>query len=175
MTETILAIIQYTIPSIIVFLTAYFFFRSQSNKEIALKEYELKKEGQQTTLPLRLQAYERLSIFLERTHFNNLIPRIRDNSMSAQDLHYEAIAHIKMEYEHNISQQIYVSSELWRLIHICKDELIKTTNLVAAGLSEDASGTDFSKALFQYIMDSDTDLPNDKVLAYLKNEVRSLY
>lgn len=175
MTETLLNIVQYTIPSLIVFLTAYFFFRSQTNKEMGLKQYELRKESQKTTLPLRLQAYERLSIFLERTHFNNLIPRVRDSSMSAKELQYEIISNIKMEYEHNISQQIYVSSELWRLIHICRDELIKTANLVGASLNKDASGTDFSKALFQYIIESDTDLPNEKVLDYLKNEVRSLY
>ncbi len=175
MTDTLLNILQYTVPALLVFITVYFVFRNQSKKEIALKEYELRKMWQKNTLPLRLQAYERLALLLERIHFSNLIPRVRRQDMTVRELRQEMISQIKMEYEHNLAQQIYVSGELWHLVTLCKDELIKTINLVASGMPQDESGSEFSKALFRFILENEEDLPNERVLAYLKNEVKSLF
>ena len=104
MSDTIINILLYTIPAILVLAAAYFILQNQSKKEIALKEIDLRKSTQKNTLPLRLQAYERLALLLERIHFNSLIPRIRQPGMTVRDLQREMINQIKMEYEHNLAQ-----------------------------------------------------------------------
>lgn len=165
-----LNLILYSVPALIVMGTAYLILQQQArqSREAAAIEWRAQRGNQ--TLPIRLQAYERLALFLERSDFNSLIPRVRDADMTAQELQYALITSIRSEYEHNLTQQIYVSAQLWRSIVICKDELIKTINLIGATLPEDATANTLSRALFQFVIDSDEPMPSQKVLSYLKQE-----
>lgn len=170
-----LDLILYSVPALIVMGTAYLILQQQAkqNREAATIEWRSQRGSQ--TLPIRLQAYERLALFLERADFNSLIPRVRDADMTAQELQYALITSIRSEYEHNLTQQIYVSPQLWRSVVICKDELIKTINLVGATLKEDASANDLSRALFQFVIDSEEPLPTQQVLAILKQEAAKYF
>lgn len=165
-----LELVLYSVPALLVMGTAYLVLQQQGKQQNEKIQLELRAQQGHHTLPIRLQAYERLALFLERSEFNNLIPRIRDADMTASELQYALITAIRSEYEHNLTQQIYVSANLWRSIAICKDEMIKTINLVAATMKEDATGNDLSRALFQYVIDSEEPMPTQKVLAYLKQE-----
>ena len=175
MGETLLEILKYTLPAIIVLITAYLMIRSFMNKEYHLRQIELKFANKKETLPVRLHAYERMALFLERISFNNLIHRVRSSEMSAKDLQLAMIQNIREEFEHNLSQQIYVSSDLWNLITLCKDEMIKTINLVTASLPPDSNSIVLSKALFEYLMESEQVLPTQKALDAIKDEVKNIY
>lgn len=173
--ETLVQLALFTIPAVVVLITAYLVLHSQHKKDITLKQLELRQQQDRSVRPIRLQAYERLALFLERCHFSNLIPRVRSSDMTARELQYAMLTAIRGEYEHNLTQQVYVSGQLWRNIVLCKDELIKIINLVTASMPTDATGNDLSRALFQHIIDSEEPLPSEAVLAFLKEEVKTLF
>src|SRR6187399_2152934 len=126
----ILEILKYTLPALIVFLTAYFLLTRYMNKDAGLKAIELKMKRDKEIIMLRLQAYERLALFLERMNPASIVSRVRTPDMLANELQYAMVKTIREEYEHNLSQQVYISSNTWGLIVAAKDEIIKTINLI---------------------------------------------
>lgn len=96
---------------------------------------------------MRLQAYERLTLFIERIALNNLLPRIRKAEMTVSDFRTALISNIRMEYEHNLSQQIYVSNDSWAMIRAAKEEIISMINQQSLELRPDASSIELSKKL----------------------------
>src|SRR5688500_18713150 len=116
MRNEFLELLKYTVPALVVFLTAFMVLYIFMKKEYRLKSMELRMANRKDVLPMRFNAFERLSLFLERISFSNLLPRIRKADMTSTELHYAIISNIRMEFEHNISQQIYVSPQLWDMI-----------------------------------------------------------
>lgn len=146
--STILEIIKITVPALIVFLTVRSLLRAHFNKEYQLKVLDQSQKNQDTTLPLKLQAYERLSLFCERIAVPNLLFRIRQEGMSAQALRMQVLLAIQQEYEHNITQQVYVSPQLWEIIKIARDDSVNTISLAMDSIQADGSG----KALVEAAM-----------------------
>lgn len=175
MTESILEILKYTLPSVIVFLTAFFVLKSFFNNEMKKLEQQIRNESRKDTLPLRLQAYERLSVFLERISPVNLIPRTIQPGMNAQMLKQALVQAVRMEYEHNVSQQIYVSTNVWRTVSIVKDEIIKDINVLSASLPPDAPAKELSKRILEHYLESEHVLPTQQALDLLKVEVKKLF
>ncbi len=175
MTESILEILKYVLPSIIVFLTAFFVLKSFFNNEMKKLEQQIRSESRKDTLPLRLQAYERLSVFLERISPVNLIPRTIQPGMNAQMLKQALVQAVRMEYEHNVSQQIYVSTNVWRTVSIVKDEIIKDINVLSASLPPDAPAKELSKRILEHYLESEHVLPTQQALDLLKVEVKKLF
>ena len=103
-----LEILKYTIPSLVVLTSCYLIVRKFLVSEMQRKQLALFKDTQDITMRLRLQAYERLIVFLERISPRLLIPRVYDPSMTARDLQQAMTFNISAEFEHNLSQQIYV-------------------------------------------------------------------
>ncbi|GIV33695.1 MAG: hypothetical protein KatS3mg031_1230 [Chitinophagales bacterium] len=175
MTETILEILKYVLPSLIVFLTAFYLIKTFFNNELRKLEHRLRTETRKDTLPLRLQAYERLSLFMERISPANLILRVLQPGMTAQAFQQALIQTIRVEYEHNVSQQIYVSSAIWRSVSLVKDELIRNINLISAAVAPDAPAKDLSKKILEYYLESQEALPMQQVQDMIKQEVRRLF
>lgn len=175
MQEAIFEILKITIPSLIVFLTAFLVVRSYARKEYEVRKLEYGQSHQKDIIPLRLQAYERLSLFLERIAPNNLIQRVRQSEMNAQQLQIQLIASIRGEYEHNLSQQIYVSSQTWDSVVLVKDDITKTINIIATSMPPTASSLDLSRAILDYYIKSNDILPNQRALDILKAEVQKTF
>ena len=175
MIENILEILKYVLPSIIVFLTAFFVLKSFFNNEMKKLEQQLRTESRKDTLPLRLQAYERLSVFLERISPVNLIPRTVQSGMNAQMLKQALTQSVRMEFEHNVSQQIYVSTNVWRTVTFVKDEMIRDINLLSASLPPDAPAKDLSKRILEHYLESEDVLPTQQALDLIKQEVKKLF
>lgn len=171
----ILDILKYTLPALIVFLTAYFLVTNYMKKEAAEKAIELKMKRDKEIVMLRLQAYERLALFLERVNPFGLVTRVRTADMLGQELQYAMVRSIREEFEHNLSQQIYISSNTWQLIVASKDETIKTINLLGSQLPADASSAMFINHLFNGIANANAQLPTEQALEYLKAECRELF
>lgn len=175
MPETLLEILKYVLPSLVVFLTAFFVTKSFYNNEMKKLEQQLRTESRKDTLPLRLQAYERLAVFLERISPNNLIPRIVEPGMNAQLLRQTLLLAVRMEYEHNLSQQIYVSASVWRSITLVKDELIRDINLLCAAVPPDTPAIELSKRILEHYLESEHTLPMQHALDMVKQEVKKLF
>lgn len=175
MGDIILEIVKNILPAIAVMLITYLVMKSFLEREVKLKKIDVQARHNDTVVPIRLQAYERISLMLERANFNNLIPRVRQTEMNAKEMQFAMVSNIRMEYEHNLTQQIYVSVELWRIVVFSKDETIKIINLVSATMPTDASGNDLSRAILHHVMESEEPTPALKVIEYLKEEVKTLF
>ena len=174
MSETLLEILKYTLPSLVVFVAVYFALRSYMKSLIERERIQITHQNSKSLLPIQLQAYERLALFLERISPNNLIVRENQSGMSVSQLQFALISSVRAEFDHNISQQIYVSPRAWSTAVTVTDEVVKVINLVSASLSEDATGRELANAILQYYINSERPFPNQVGIDIVKNEVRKL-
>ncbi|MBQ9417807.1 MAG: hypothetical protein IJU19_04420 [Bacteroidales bacterium] len=137
---------------------------------------QLKMEERGATLrvvtPLRLQAYERMALFLERMMPSSLVLRCYQPGMDLKQLQGVMTKSIRDEWEHNLSQQVYLSPELWMRIREAKDEMINLVNSSAVGLAEVNDPTRLAATVFASVADHS---PADKALDAMHAELRELY
>ncbi len=170
-----LEILKYTLPAFITFLTAYVILKVFLTAEKEQRELEVRATHYKESLPIRLQAFERLAIFLERITPTSLLQRVNKPGMSALDLQKTLIASIRLEFEHNLSQQIYISPEAWGMIVQVKEEMVGIINKVGSTIPDIATGKDLSRAILEYFINNDQVMPTQKALDTLKTEVRKIY
>jgi len=145
----IFEILKYILPSVVVFFTAYYLLRLHTNTDLEKAKYELYLKNQKILIPIRLQAYERMILFLERISPEALISRLSNSQMTVSQLHSLLLQTIRSEYSHNLSQQLYLSSQAWTAIAGAKENVIKAINLTAANLAPEATALDLSKKLIE--------------------------
>jgi hypothetical protein len=125
-------------------------------------------------LPIRLQAYERICLFLERITPNNLIIRLNQSNFSAREFQQVLLSEIRQEYNHNITQQVYVSEEVWELVASAKEGVISTINQAAESIEDDAKSIDLAKKIFEITMEKKTD-PTAYALAKVTEEITHFF
>jgi len=104
---------NYVLPAVVVFFTAWYILREFFKQEERKRQLRLLEEKQKLSLPVRLQAYERIVLFLERISPGNLVMRVHKPEMKVKQFQQMLIKTIRDEYDHNLSQQLYVSHEAW--------------------------------------------------------------
>ena len=164
----ILEILAYTLPSIITGAVAYYLFNSYFKDQQNTRRWLLQKENQKNSLPLRLQAYERMALFLERINPSNLLIRITPYSSDKNQYENLIIEHINQEYEHNITQQIYVTDECWTLIQTAKNTTIQNIRKTNRKEKVD-SANKLREAILRDLLESQS--PSTIALSFLKDEV----
>lgn len=110
------------------------------------------------TIKLRLQAYERLTLYTERSGLKNLVSRLHGENMSARDLQIALVQTLNSEYEYNVSQQIYISTDLWKAITKLRDQNIFIINQIAAAMPVNASSMDLSRAILEYTANNNAEI-----------------
>ena len=161
------------VPTGIVALVTYYTVKVFIEKDHQANYAKLRINSNGITLPLRLQAYERMALFLERMAPNNLILRLNNGELSALELQALMIEEIRQEYNHNVSQQIYMSEEAWQAVVQAKEEMIALINNSSDGLDKDAPAIELAKSIFQNVIDSNNDIVTER-LKQVKAEVRDL-
>jgi len=161
---------RFVFPSLLILIAVYFMMSSYFDNEDRRRRAELRAQNQRQALPLRLQAYERLALFLERISPNSLVVRVKSGSLSNAEYLLLLQKSIRDEYEHNLSQQIYVSDEVWDYVTTAKSATVSLLNTVSAQLDPEASGAELSKALLGAAMEL-KQLPTQAALKHLKAEV----
>ncbi len=167
--EALFEVLKYVLPSLVVFATVYLVIKSFFEHQIQQKEQELKSIRKQDLTPLRLQAYERLVLFLERITPHSLLPRTPQNEMNAGMLQVHLLNTIRSEFEHNLSQQIYISKEAWAIIKSAKENIVAIINKSADNISKDTPAFELSKHILEQMMQIDS--PTDAAISFLKKEV----
>lgn len=162
------------IPASIVLYAAYLLVRSFIQKEIDLKKLEIRGRSIETVLPNRLHAYERMTLFLERMLPQNLLVRLNTSAMPAREFHQLLLAEVRNEYNHNVSQQVYIGEEVWELIKSAKEDLIMTINDSASELSSEATSLDLAKKIFEKTIGKPAD-PLAHALSRLKQEIQRTF
>ena len=139
------------IPLAGMLLITYLLLQHFFNKQLKESEKELINQKSKSYLPLKIQAYERAILFLERIDPNNLIIRIHKPTMNASKLHLEILKQIREEYNHNMSQQIYISPKSWAELIKGKEETIQIANTAFGQLKNDANAIELSTKIFEII------------------------
>lgn len=165
--DEILDLLKFTIPSAVVFAITYYMMKTFFDREKKLKEEENKALARKDYIPLKIQAYERAALYLERIDPNNLIMRIHTPGMSANRLHGELLKAIREEYNHNMVQQIYMSHKSWNQLKQAKEESIKIINMAAHSMSAHATGVELSSAIFEIVAKLEK-LPSEIALEKVK-------
>jgi hypothetical protein len=168
--EAVTEILKITIPAIVVFFTAWLVLRSMLKNDQEKRKQELILQNSRVVTPIKLQAYERIILFLERISFESLIVRVSTGEMSAQNMHSAMLTAIRSEYEHNLSQQIYMSPQAWEVVRNARSNMIKLINSEAEKLPAGSTGFDLSKKLFEKIMELETE-PTRAAIEFVKAEV----
>ena len=168
----IIEILAYTLPSIITGGIAYFLFNSYFKDQQNSRRWLLQKEVQKEALPLRLQAYERMSLYLERINPTKLLIRIAPISNDKNNYENLIIAHVEQEFEHNLTQQIYMSDECWTIIVTAKNATIQLIR--KANMSDRVDNADkLREVVLSDLMEKQS--PSNAALAYIKNEVSQMW
>jgi hypothetical protein len=169
---TILEILKYTIPALIVMLTSYFLVKDFLNSDYKRKQLAVFEDNQKIALPLRVQAYERLAIFVERITPQNMIGRLYNSSMTAQDLQIMMVQSIRAEFEHNLSQQVYVSREVWETVKSVKEQEIALINQMGSLLPVGAPAAQLTERILDYVLTSESELPAQIALSLINHEAK---
>jgi len=172
---TLLEILKYTIPALVVMGTSFMIVRRFLVSQIQRQQIALFKDSQDITLRLRLQAYERLVLFTERISPRNLVTRVYAPTMTVRDLQIAMTLTIRTEFEHNLAQQIYVSRNVWETVKGVKEQEINMVNQIAKTLDPDLPAKEMHGRILDIVLQAESnDLPTDVALKIINDEVKKV-
>lgn len=148
------------------------YFDNQQKQQLLQIKMDERKETLRAVTPIRLQAYERMALFLERIAPGSLVLRCYQPGMDLKLLQGVMTKNIRDEWEHNLSQQVYITPALWTRIREAKDEMINLVNSSAVSLTEETDPTRLAASIFASAAQHS---PCDVALEALSNEVHELF
>lgn len=149
------------------FLVVRLFIR----KEYDSKLIEIKLKNTEVVLPIRLQAYERICLFLERITPKNLVLRLNQSEFSGMEFHQLLLHEVREEFNHNLSQQVYMSIQAWEMVNAAMEEVVMIVNEAAGALDESARSIDLARQIFNNIIEREQ-LQVDRALIFVKEEIQ---
>ncbi|MBQ4915384.1 hypothetical protein J8L85_13100 [Maribacter sp. MMG018] len=169
--DQIFQLFAYLLPSIVTGVIAFYFFRLHTKNEEGRRRFLLHKDSQKDTLPIRLQAYERMALFLERISIPSLVVRVAPTNQDKNA--YEALLtkSIETEFEHNLSQQIYMSDECWNIIKAAKNATVQMIR--KAAMSEAETADKLREDILNESMEKSS--PSTTALSFVKKELGELW
>ncbi len=167
-------IAKYTIAGAGVVWIAFYLVKPYLDRDEKIQLLEFRKTLSNQTMPLRLQAYERLVLFIERINPANMLVRLNAPAFSALELQNLIIEDIRSEYQHNITQQIYVSSRAWAVLKHVKDDTLNIVSNAVKSLPAEATGLDLGKTILGYLSQLE-DNPYDVAAARLRKDLEELF
>ena len=169
-TDTIFILCLIVLPALLVFFTAQYMMKQHITNSVQLVKTEILKTNLNTFTPLKLQAYERIALFLERTSIPALIQNYAHAGQTARGFAAAASHALKEEYSYNVSQQIYVSSQMWTLVKAIKEQHLQLLQNITASLPAEATAADLSQKLIEFLQSMDVQ-PQDRGMEFMKNEI----
>jgi len=171
-TTKILELLSYTIPAIVTGVVALYFFKLHTKNENNRRNYLLRKDKQNVALPLRLQAYERMALFLERISPDKLLVRVGPTSTDKVAYLRKLINTVESEFEHNLAQQIYITDDCWNVIKTAKNATLNLAReAMTAGENKDAKA--MREDILQQMVEKES--PSSTALSFIKNEVKKIF
>lgn len=167
-------VLLFTLPSLITGGLAYVLIQKFITNEARKQMIEVRKENTKFSLPIRMQSYERLILLLERIDPVSVINRVIKPGMNTKQMQFLIINTISEEFNHNITQQLYVSANLWETVKKAKEDAIKLVSLTAGIVPPNADAMDFSRKLIE--IQAEKQLYTSKIaLDAVKQEVKTLF
>jgi hypothetical protein len=162
------------LPATVVLYAVFLVVRSFIAKEIDMKKLDVRGRTLETILPIRLQAYERITLFLERISPQNLLIRVNAPGLPAREFQKLLLDEIRNEYNHNVSQQVYMSEEVWQVVKNAKEDLVLVINEAASQVPAESTSIDLAKRIFERTLEKGVD-PIGLALTELKKEIQQTF
>ena len=172
--SSLIDVIKYTVAGLAVVALAYYLVRPHLDRAESFQLLELRKAVANQTLPLKLQAYERVVLFIERVNPANMLIRLSANEFSASELHSMVVAEIRNEYQHNVTQQLYVTTRAWGVVKRMKDNTLSVVNNAVKALPENATGLELSKVILAHLSQLE-DNPYEIATGLIKKDIEELF
>ena len=180
--ELIIEFSKYAIPAIFAFGAVYYFtnrwYEIQSQKlklkagiDARSENLPESNDNAKTFFPLQIDAVQRLVLFLERIAPNNMVMRMLNPGLPAKAFQQKLLDTIRSEFEHNLAQQVYISSESWEVVQQSKEEVIKIINMSATKLDNESLASDLAKNIFEITAQLKKQ-PTEIAIEMLKSELR---
>lgn len=173
-TGLIFDLLKIILPSGLLLLGMYFLVKKYVDRDYKLRLLELRMKNADTITPIRLQAYERMTLFLERITPSNLLIRVSGSGQTATDYHRMLINDIRNEYNHNLSQQIYMTEHTWEKIQSAKENVVTLINRSFHEMPDKSKGTDLAKRVLETIIAQETD-PTEQAIRMMKREINEVF
>jgi hypothetical protein len=172
--DVVYELMKITIPAAIVGYLAYLLVRSFLQNKLDEVLITIRQRNQEVVIPIRLQAYERICLLLERISSPNLISRLNNGTYTASEFQTIMIHEIRQEFNHNLSQQVYMSAEAWTYVTGAVEQSISDINAAALNLGKEASGIDLARAIFE--MESRKEAhATQQALNFIKEEIQTVF
>ncbi|GAB3695070.1 hypothetical protein GCM10027592_16720 [Spirosoma flavus] len=162
------------VPAGLVLYGMYLSVKLLLQREADRHRYDVQGRYTETVVPIRLQAYERMVLFLERISPNNLLLRLGGSSTTVLELQQRLLQEIREEYNHNLSQQVYMSQAVWDQIQAAMNEVMTLINQASGDTRPDAPSLDLSKRIFERIIQKDKQ-PTADALKAVKEEIQAMF
>ena len=170
--DKLLEIAAYTLPALITGGVAFVMMQKFYNSEESKRKFELLRENQKQALPIRLQAYERMVLLLERINPTHLLLSVAPVGKSKDDYATLLTHQIQTEFEHNLSQQIYLTAETWQIILKAKNSTIQMIRKQA--LREEVADADKMREAIMLEL-TEVEAPSSIAISYLKEELKTVF
>lgn len=155
-------------------LAIYGLVRTDIKRFLSLKNLELQQETKSHLLPLRLQAHERLILFVDRINPANMLLRLHQSGIGIAELQAAVLTEVRSEYQHNITQQLYVGTNTWKVVQKLKDDTIGMINNGVLGLGKEATGLELAKAILAHMTGIEEN-PYDLTIGLIKQDINQLF
>jgi len=166
-------VLFYILPAIIIIVTVIIIFNYLLKKERLQYNIRSQEELIKQVLPIMLTAHERAILFLERISPENLLPRCENLQEVAQALQYEMVSRIREEYEHNLSQQLYIGDDAWSLLINAKENVLNIINTSASELPENSTGMDLGKIILEKVSAAE-ESSTRKAILLIKKDLKEI-
>jgi hypothetical protein len=172
--ESITELLKILIPAAAVLYGMYLTIQTFLQKQFEQKQLEIKQKNTELVTPIRLQAYERITLFLERITPNNLLTRLGNADIQAIDYQRVILQEIREEFNHNLSQQIYMSHEAWEKTRKAMNDVMALVNTSASEISTDGPSINLTKKIFEKVI-NENQQPTAEAIKFLKDEIQAMF
>jgi len=172
--EMVYDLLKITIPAALVLYLAYLLVRSFLQKQLDEIAYGVRQKNQEIVVPIRLQAYERVVLLLERITPANLLSRLSSSDYSAEEFQQILVHEIRNEFNHNLSQQVYMSDNAWTYVTTAVEQTISLINSSANGLNKEAKGIELARTILENGAGEEMDTAKQAII-YIKEEIQDVF
>lgn len=168
------SLLTIAIVALIVTFGLYITLTTLAEKFFEKQRWDIRSKNTEITLPLRLQAYERMCLFLERITPNHLLLRTSGSASNALEFQQILLQEIREEYNHNLAQQVYMSDQTWEEIKKAVNEVQSLINQAASEVQPDAPANDLAKKIFERVIQQEIQ-PCTHALKVAKAEIQRTF
>ncbi len=165
---------KYLLPLIILIIAILLILNHFAKRDHLKEKYDLIKGNNKLITPMRMQAYERLVLFLERIKPDALALRIKQTNMSALQMQIMMLDTVRQEFNHNLTQQLYISDKTWSAVVNSKEQITGLINLTGTKMNKDSGYNEFAGSFIEMYHGLENK-PVENTIRIIKKEASDIF